>query len=573
MRQLNKMATLMVAMTLIFTISPHPSPAFAQPQIESLTGFYRNSIHGDVISAGVGLRGTGEGVINLPTIPGGASVVRAFLYWSTLGTGIFQEITFAGETVAGVIAGHSRNPCWEPPEGLIFRNYVYRADVTGLVIAGGPYLIEGLPDNLEEGNDSQGASLVVIYSLPEDPRRTIFINDGAVTLDTVVNTYEDTITGVWADDPVTEANITYIVADGQPEFQTGDVRFNDVPVANNIFSGTDGNYWDTVTLDVSDEEITHRVTTSMDNIQAGQEIPDCIVWAATIFSVTTELPIEVEDQLEPFFDFTGYGGVTAAGVGLRGSGTGDIIIEGVPEGSQIHRAFLYWSVLGTTGAFEFPSINGTIAQGEVIGISDNPCWAEPPGLQFLHFNYRADVTVAVTGNGTYTIAGLPDNLAEGNDSQGASLVVIYENPTEFYRTVIINDGGVTLDIEDNTWIDTIEDFETADPLLEAEVTYLIADGQDEWETGDVRFNQVPIAHNVFTGVDGEHWGTLTFDVTFLNPTSPSTTQIDNIRPEGVGPDCIVWVATIFSITPPQPEIDHVLYLPLMFRETLVREME
>jgi hypothetical protein len=571
MQQPKKVAAIVAVITLILSFSPQYSPALAQPEIESLSNFYRNAIHGDVISAGVGLRGEGEGVIELPAIPGGATVVRAFLYWSTLGIGIFQEVTFAGETVTGIIAGHSNNPCWEPPEGMVLRNYVYRADVTDLVIAGGPYLIEGLPDNLEEGNDSQGASLVAIYHLPEAPRRAIFINDGAVTLDREVNTYEDSIIGIWPDDPVTEAHITYILADGQPEFQTGDVRFNEEPIANNAFSGTDGPYWDNVTVDVSNQEITHSITTSMDNIQAGQNIPDCIVWAATIFSVTTELPLAVEDQLEPFFDFTGFGGVTAAGVGLRGAGTGDIVIEDIPAGSQIHRAFLYWSVLGTTGAFEFPSLNGSVAEGEVIGISDNPCWTEPQGLVFLHFNYRADVTNVVTGNGAYTIAGLPNNLGGGNDSQGASLVVIYSNPNEFYRTVIINDGGVTLDVEDHTWIDTIENFETAPWLIGASVTYIIADGQDEWDTGDVRFNEIPIAHNEFTGVDGEHWGTLTYNVTGLRPTSPSTTQIDNIRPGGIGPDCIVWVATVFSITPPQPGVEHFLFLPPIFRETLVTD--
>jgi hypothetical protein len=566
MRHLKKVAAYIAVISLLFSLLPAASPVFAQPQIESLDNFYRNAIEGDVLSAGVGLRGSGEGDIFLPAPPGGASFVRAFLYWSTLGTGIYQQVTFQGEEVLGEIVGHSRNPCWESPPGVVFRNYVYRADVTDLVVGGGTYTIEGLPDNLEEGNDSQGASLVAIYSLPGDARRTIFINDGSVTLDGAVNTYTDTLIGIWPDVPLTDAHITYIVANGQPIYQTGDVRFDNVVIANNIFQGTDGDYWDNITIDVSHIDIDHRATTSIDNVQPGQ-IPDCIVWAATVFSVTTELPLEVEDQLEPFFDFTGFGGVTAAGVGLRGNGIGNIVIDDIPGGSTVHRAFLYWSVLGTTGAFEFPSINGAVAQGEVIGISDNPCWFEPPGLQFLHFNYRADVTEYVPGNGTYTIGGLPDNLAEGNDSQGASLVIIYRNMNELYRTVIINDGGVTLDIDDNTWVDTIENFETSDPLIEAEVTYIIADGQDEWQTGDVRFNQVPIAHNVFTGVDGDHWGTLSFDVTFLDPTSPSTTQIDNIRPDDP-PDCIVWVSTIFSITPPQPEI-HTLYLPVILKETLL----
>jgi hypothetical protein len=568
---IKRLASLLAAIALLLSLSPAQFPVLAQIQVNRLSNYYRNSIHGDVIIAGVGLRGEGEGLIELPAMPSGAVVASAYLYWSTVGTAVFQEVTFAGQEITGVIAGHSRNPCEPVPTGTTFRNYVYRADVSEIVVGGGLYSIEGLPDDLEENqNDSHGASLVVIYHHPDDPLRTIFINDGSVTLDSINPSYEDVLIGIWPDDPVTEANLTYIVAGGRTDIPTGDVRFNDEIIDNNIFSGAAGPRWDNITLDVSDQEIGHRVTTSFDSIQAGWNIPNCLAWAATVFSVTTELVLEVEDQLEEFYEFTGFGGVTSAGVGLRGTGTGSIVVDGIPEGSTVERAFLYWSVLGTTGAFEFPSINGFVADGEVIGITTNPCWGEPTGLEFLHYNYRADVTEIVTGNGTYTIGGLPSDLGAGVDSQGASLVVIYRSPfTELYRTVIIIDGGVTLDLNQNTWDHTIENFETAEPLLEAEITYIVADGQIEWRTGNVWLNEEPIDHDVFIGTDGNYWDNLTYDVTGENPTSPMSTQLDNITP-GHSPDCIVWVSTIFSITPPQPDIE-ILYMPIILKEAVIQD--
>lgn len=566
MNFIKRFATLLLVIAFSLSMVPPGQPTLAQP-VEELTTTYRITLEGDVISAGVGLRGDGTGTIALPNLPAGASVVKAFLIWSTIGTSLHSNLTLNEEDVSGLLIGISANTCWI--SDFFLQNYVYRADVTSLVDGGGEYLIEGLPSDLETGNDSQGASLVVVYSLPGSPLRTILINDGAVTLDTVKNTYTDTLLGFWTDDPITDARVTYIVGDGQPEYHTGNITFNSEVVATDVFDGSAGDYWDNLTYTVSDFSPTAPSTTTIDNQLTEGLTPDCLVWAATVFSVTTEMVMDVENQLHQAENITIFGGVTSSGVGLRGEGTGDIIIDGIPEGALVSHAYLYWGVLGTTGAFEFPSINGDVAEGEVIGISENVCWPPPHlGLEFYSFNYRADVTEFITGNGTYTISGLPSDLNLGNDSQGASLVVIYSEPLmNTLRTIIINHGAVTLDTEVNSYVDTIEGFETSDPLMEAEVTYIVADGQDIWETGDVVFNEVPIAFDVFRGTDGDYWDTLTFDVTETNPISPTTTQLDNVHPlNGPTPDCIAWVATVFSVTPPEPPVENFIYLPLVAKD-------
>lgn len=512
-------------------------------------------LHGNVVSAGVGLRGAGSGTIMLDGIPEGADVIQSYLYWATIGSAnTYTSPTLDGFDVNGKLIGTSANTCWSNA----LNNFVYRADVTGLVTEDGAYTIAGLPDNLAAGNDSQGASLVVIYSDTSDPIRTIVINDGAVTLDLLTHEHTDTIASFNPDDPVTEAEVTYLVGDGQSIWDNGNVTFNGESIAENVFTGSDGDYWGTLSFDVTDLSPDSPSSTTINNNDPGNpDSPDCLLWAATVFSITAEMPADVNELSESATHLV-HGDVTSSGVGLRGSGTGDITVSGIPAGANVSQAYLYWATIGNDGSFSSPTLDDFEVDGELIGQSGDTCW----GAEH-NFTYRADVTDLIDNNGTYTIAGLPDDLISGNDSQGASLVIVYTTSIEQpLRWVIINDGAVTLDLVENTHTDTIAGFTKDDPLSSARVTYLVGDGQSMWDNGNVSFEGASIANNVFNGSDGEHWGTLTFDVTALDPPDPSTTTIDNTPPEG-SPDCLLWTATVFSITAPQPEYDNFIYAPLV----------
>ena len=259
-----------------------------------------------------------------------------------------------------------------------------------------------------------------------------------------------------------------------------------------------------------------------------------------------------------------FGDVTSAGVGLRGSGEGTITLSGIPDNSQVQRAFLYWATLGNSDQFTAPQLNGQTVSGEGIGTSGDTCWGVT-----ANYVYRADVTNLVLGNGDYTISGLPSNLADGNDSQGASIVAIY-NATGLYRTVIINDGAVTLDLVTNTYMDTIGPFTADQPDAQAHITYLIGDGQSQWDSGSVFFEGTSIGENVFTGVDGEHWGTLNFDVSGLITEPDATTTINNVLPvnntDSAGsPDCLLWAASILAVETEPPVFDNFYFLPLISR--------
>jgi hypothetical protein len=557
--RIQKLTCYILSALLVFaSFSIYPAQPTQADGNNMLGAAFVLTLRGDVVSAGVGLRGAGTGSIVISGIPAGGSVYRAYLYWATLGNvNTYTSPTLNGQTVAGDLIGTSGDTCWG-----VQNNFVYRSNVTALVGGNGTYTIAGLPQNLEGGNDSQGASLVIIYQDNSQPFRTIVVNDGAVSLDLVQNSHTNTIQDLQPDNPVTDASVTYLVGDGQARWDSGNVLFNGQSLASNIFSGVDGPFWGTHTFDVTDliDGSGVATTTLNNNNPDVPTSPDCLLWAAAILSVTTNVPEENTSQLSPFYSATLFGGVTSSGVGLRGSREGVINLSGIPAGSPVYQAFLYWATIGNSSRFDSPALNGQVVNGELIGISADTCWGA------LHnYVYRADVTSIVQDNGSYTISGMPSNLAAGNDSQGASLVVIYGS-LESYRTVIINDGAVTLDLEKNAYTDTITGFTADQPNANAFVTYIVGDGQSRWDTGNVTFEGVTIANNVFNGVDGPHWGTLTFDVTGLVSEPSSTTTLNNNDPGNpLSPDCLLWAATVFSVQTELPPIDFVLYVPLILR--------
>ena len=251
--------------------------------LPQLTPSFQQTLAGDVKSAGVGLRGTGTGTINLTGIPAGATgatIQHAFLYWATLGTaGTFTSPTLNGTPVSGTLIGQADDPFWGA-----FQSFAYRADVTGLVSGNGTYVVSGLPASGPTVNDSDGASLVVIYTMAGARTRTITINDGAVMVTGGrLQFYATPLSGVVAANPPTGSALTFVMGDGQsftPEY----AGINGTLLATNEFSGSDGNYWDTKTYDVS-SALTPGSTSASAVVSTGN---DALVWVSAILSVPLE---------------------------------------------------------------------------------------------------------------------------------------------------------------------------------------------------------------------------------------------------------------------------------------------
>lgn len=83
----------------------------------------------------------------------------------------------------------------------------------------------------------------------------------------------------------------------------------------------------------------------------------------------------------------------ANGVALRNRTAGTIHLRGVPVGSTVLKAYLYWnfSDSNTVGAATSPALfNGNLVKGTKTADSADPCW----GMTGNH-SYRADVTIYV----------------------------------------------------------------------------------------------------------------------------------------------------------------------------------
>ena len=114
----------------------------------------------------------------------------------------------------------------------------------------------------------------------------------------------------------------------------------------------------------------------------------------------------------------------------------------VPASGHILRAYVYWIVEGgaTTGSVNLTNPLGITQNfpGTLIGdVAGGKCWSCPGTRHF-----RADVTSHITGNGNYTISGLPVGNPCG-DTDGAVLVIVYRDPAATYQgTIVLHDGNI-----------------------------------------------------------------------------------------------------------------------------------
>lgn len=244
------------------------------------------------------------------------------------------------------------------------------------------------------------------------------------------------------------------------------------------------------------------------------------------------------------------GDVVAAGVGTRNRGSGEINLKGIPSDATVRQAFLYWANIGYTNGYSTALLNNTAVPGTLIGTGGTTCWGTEENEE--NYVYRADVTSLISGNGKYVVGGLPNFAPPGGylwgspftDSQGATLVVIYESPKLPYKQIVINDGAVTAPGFNTVITNTFSNFIASDPLKNAKLIMLVGDGQS-FQDGVSTFNGKNLGKNIWKGALGNYWDTRTYNVTSFKPiVAPSTVTIDS------GNDCLLWAANILSVTSP-----------------------
>jgi len=290
------------------------------------------------------------------------------------------------------------------------------------------------------------------------------------------------------------------------------------------------------------------------------------------------------------------GDYVVSGVGLRGTGTGGIATgtihftgdKVVPATADIMAAFLYWETVvtpnsgpGTAGA-KFRDYDISALAVELNPNGTAPCWSSGGGAggadgAHVMKSYRADVLqfLAQKHNGSGQPIGkrlvndadlTANNLAPLNTVQlpdagtgnavpstaGASLFILYRDPSKPLTGVVIYDGGYTMDQSHQSLTVNVQGFfQAANGDAAAKMTHIVGDGQANFSE-QVVFNGGLLATNPFQGFDGPvsdpAWDTWTSPL-FSVPTSgnpPPNATVDVNHGDFTPFDCLSWGAIIFS---------------------------
>jgi len=166
-------------------------------------------------------------------------------------------------------------------------------------------------------------------------------------------------------------------------------------------------------------------------------------------------------------------------------------VTAVPSCGTVLKAYLYTEALGVassiTATLTNPANQTTNVPMTLIGSSVDVCW----GMNGTHV-WRADVTSLVTGSGTYTISGLPvtPNSSSGVDVEGATLLIIYADPSATYTgSIQIDDGCHT--VAGGGLSHTMTGFNACAASTSASAFMLVGDMQMTGYTISMNGNNVP----------------------------------------------------------------------------------
>jgi hypothetical protein len=257
-------ATITLELVLVLGLA---QSGLAHTGTNPLTIFKNYFVTGDYVVAGwvegpPDYSGYAPGTISIPdtlqldqsgvsaTIPLGADIVAAYLYWGTVegnqSSFAGQHAFFNGYAITGDILGNPKAPvswssggCSGSAKGSKTMR-TYRADVRpylpidtnpssptyGALLAGGtsvhPLSIPvRLADSGSKGNaqpNALGATLVIVYRVlnPPTPLNAVVLYDGAYAPSNTAHSMSQTMRGFYEPNAGPTAKITQIVANGQP---------------------------------------------------------------------------------------------------------------------------------------------------------------------------------------------------------------------------------------------------------------------------------------------------------------------------------------------------------------------
>jgi hypothetical protein len=285
-------------------------------------------------------------------------------------------------------------------------------------------------------------------------------------------------------------------------------------------------------------------------------------------------PAAAQDALKFFKNYFVTGDYVVAGVGLQGRGVnglanGTIALpaNSVPANADILAAYLYWQVVTKSGsgsdggaAATFQGQSLTSAAGPFAKVLNTAgtasCWSSGGATGSgsnarLTYTYRADVlrflpVDPMTGKYVFTqplSVGIPDAGSNGNASPsalGASLVVVYRDPSLPLNAIVIYDGGYTMDQNHQSMSQSIRGFYEA-ATSAAKITHIVGSAQSNKSERLLLPGLQPI-YNPFTSALGPSWDSPTYNVSLSSTTEPAMTSVDHL---GLGTfDCLTWGAIV-----------------------------
>ncbi|HEY4118275.1 MAG TPA: thrombospondin type 3 repeat-containing protein, partial [Byssovorax sp.] len=255
-------------------------------------------------------------------------------------------------------------------------------------------------------------------------------------------------------------------------------------------------------------------------------------------------------------------GVVTASLGSAGRGLASgvasepLVISTVPTGATVAKAYLYWQTVGAPGQTTI-KLNGTMLTGTLVGTqSDNPGICGQAGFDAIR-SYRVDVTPMVTGNATYTVTTLASNTSGHFDSEGVSLVVLYQGDPAAAGTaahIVIQDGAVELAAASFTgtaFTSALQPkFVPSDTTgVTASLRLLVGEG-DAAADGPLHFGGQSFAP-AFSSAAGGRWDDVATDVT-TGLTAGASSEAWSLD---FSADCVTPEVAVLTITYPDADGD------------------
>jgi uncharacterized protein YjbI with pentapeptide repeats len=280
----------------------------AEAQAADPLHYFKNYfVTGDYAVAGVSLKGKGvngiaTGKITMATVPPGADIVAAYLYWGEEEKNenpATANITFDGNAIIGAVLGDGNAAACFSSGGTTNKKAsarMYRADVmrylpidkaNSIRIANGDHTVS-LPDSGGNGNGNvnyaEGASLVVIYRLIDPinpaiaPLRSVVIYDGDFTMSKKSPPMAQTIGGFYQTTLLPFAKMTQVVANGNND--NTPLSVNGTTLDTTPFDTSWANPSFLFNLSANTSSLNTQVTSNSNQA--------CLTWGAIVVSMNVQ---------------------------------------------------------------------------------------------------------------------------------------------------------------------------------------------------------------------------------------------------------------------------------------------